>query len=126
MAGGRDVAGRVQDDAIAVITQSEVVCETCGSGSAPHLIANCARCNAYQHWYCFSTVLTFVIPLVWFCYRCQRNANRADRSESKDSEHDHGLNGLIMNCYLDAALREANQKRLQEQAKLNGAVVATS
>ncbi|OEL36823.1 hypothetical protein BAE44_0002159, partial [Dichanthelium oligosanthes] len=71
--------------------QGEVVCEICGSGSAPHLIANCARCNAHEHWYSLSfflpvhwlycmRVLTFLIPHIWFCYRCQRNANRAPRS----------------------------------------------
>ncbi|XP_021306723.1 uncharacterized protein LOC110431690 isoform X2 [Sorghum bicolor] len=34
-----------------------VVCEICGSGSAPHLIANCARCSAREHWYSFSSLL---------------------------------------------------------------------
>ncbi|CAL4914954.1 unnamed protein product [Urochloa decumbens] len=79
MAGDPNVAGLVKDDAISVIMEGEVVCEICGSGSAPHLIANCARCNAHEHWYCMR-VLTFLIPHIWFCSRCQRNANRAPRS----------------------------------------------
>ncbi|CAN6284343.1 unnamed protein product [Urochloa humidicola] len=79
MAGGPNVADLVENDAISVIMEDEVVCEICGSGSAPHLIANCAQCNAHEHWYCMR-VLTFLIPRVWFCSRCQRKANRASRS----------------------------------------------
>ncbi|NP_001307172.1 uncharacterized protein LOC100276042 [Zea mays] len=79
MAGGPDVAGLIEDDAVSVITEGLVVCDICGSGSAPHLIANCARCNAREHGYCMEG-LTFLIPLIWFCNRCQRNANRAPRS----------------------------------------------
>ncbi|XP_066390302.1 PHD finger-containing protein 5-like [Miscanthus floridulus] len=79
MAGGPNVAGLIEDDAVSVITEGLVVCEICGSGSAPHLIANCARCSAREHWYCMQ-VLTFLIPRIWFCNRCQRKANRAPRS----------------------------------------------
>jgi hypothetical protein len=33
--------------------QDIVVCEICGSGSIPHLIAKCALCNAHEHRYSF-------------------------------------------------------------------------
>ncbi|PUZ40645.1 hypothetical protein GQ55_9G441000 [Panicum hallii var. hallii] len=78
MAGGPNVAGLVEDDAISVIIEGEVVCEICGSGSAPHLIANCAPPLSFLYLYCMR-VLTLLIPRIWFCYRCQRNANRAPR-----------------------------------------------
>uniref|UniRef100_A0A0A9D685 Uncharacterized protein n=1 Tax=Arundo donax TaxID=35708 RepID=A0A0A9D685_ARUDO len=65
MEGGPDVAGMVEDDAIVIITEGEVVCGTCGSGSAPHLIVNCARCNAYEHWYYFIFVPCLVFPLTF-------------------------------------------------------------
>ncbi|XP_062208931.1 uncharacterized protein LOC133910608 [Phragmites australis] len=52
----------------------EVVCEICGSGSKPQLIANCTRCDAYQHCYCMQ-VVTFAIPHEWYCDECQTNAN---------------------------------------------------
>ncbi|KAF8698785.1 hypothetical protein HU200_035043 [Digitaria exilis] len=54
--------------------QDTVVCEICGSGSLPHLIANCARCNASQHRYCMR-VLTYVIPNEWYCAGCQEYAD---------------------------------------------------
>ncbi|XP_022678725.1 uncharacterized protein LOC101753925 isoform X3 [Setaria italica] len=51
-----------------------VVCGTCGSGSSPHLIVNCAGCNASEHRYCMK-VLTYVIPNEWYCAGCQEYAN---------------------------------------------------
>lgn len=54
--------------------QDIVVCEICGSGSNSHLIAKCARCNAYEHRYCLQ-VLTYMIPREWYCADCQEYAN---------------------------------------------------
>uniref|UniRef100_A0A0A8YNM0 AIPP2-like SPOC-like domain-containing protein n=1 Tax=Arundo donax TaxID=35708 RepID=A0A0A8YNM0_ARUDO len=52
----------------------EMVCEICGSGSRPHLIANCTQCDAYEHCYCMP-VVDFAIPHEWQCYECQEKAN---------------------------------------------------
>ncbi|RLN39707.1 uncharacterized protein C2845_PM01G18160 [Panicum miliaceum] len=54
--------------------QDIVVCEICGSGSNPDLIANCAQCNASEHCYC-TQVLTHVIPKEWYCAGCHEYAN---------------------------------------------------
>nr|ACG45601.1 hypothetical protein [Zea mays] len=65
MAGGPDVAGLIEDDAVSVITEGLVVCDICGSGSAPHLIANCARCNAREHGTCGDQLVDMLCKDVW-------------------------------------------------------------
>ncbi|CAN6294691.1 unnamed protein product [Urochloa humidicola] len=51
-----------------------VVCEICGSGNLPHLIAQCARCNVHEHRYCMQ-VVAYSIPHEWHCYECQEKDN---------------------------------------------------
>ena len=44
----------------------DIVCEICGNGSRPDLIANCARCNTYEHWYSFISLPYLVFSPLYF------------------------------------------------------------
>ncbi|KAL6598214.1 hypothetical protein ACP70R_046379 [Stipagrostis hirtigluma subsp. patula] len=57
--------------------QDEAVCEICGNGSYPNLIANCIGCNNYEHW----MVVTFVVPDEWYCNCQERLTGQLDVTE---------------------------------------------
>ncbi|KAL6647973.1 hypothetical protein ACP70R_012197 [Stipagrostis hirtigluma subsp. patula] len=60
----------LQDGSSEAQVPDEAVCEICGNGSYPNLIANCIGCNNYEHCYCMQ-VATFVVPDEWYCNSCQ-------------------------------------------------------
>uniref|UniRef100_J3LPV5 AIPP2-like SPOC-like domain-containing protein n=1 Tax=Oryza brachyantha TaxID=4533 RepID=J3LPV5_ORYBR len=51
-----------------------MVCEICGSGHDPGIMARCTQCNAYQHCYCLP-VMTYEVPDEWCCCECQTKSN---------------------------------------------------
>jgi hypothetical protein len=62
------------DDAIFFpFMQDIMVCEICGSGSRPDLIANCARCNAYEHLYSFISLPYLFFPFYFFKSKFLKN-----------------------------------------------------
>ncbi|WVZ57287.1 hypothetical protein U9M48_007692 [Paspalum notatum var. saurae] len=93
-----------------------VVCEICGSGSNSHLIANCTRCNAYEHSYCMQ-VLGYALPHGWYCADCQEYANGGPKSsQGAQTELQKSLHGCDMMKDRGAPKLCSNQSKLSPKS----------